>query len=151
MIHCRKCYGAWLDHQRMSIGMDHGMKLCMDEWHIRKATQRNSRPSQTYGPRGTWETTAAKHQRSKHHSKTCSIRPFLCSRSARRRCFRIDLESFALCDFDLVLLRSASKACSPVQMPDNRKTPVQLMIVAHVQAQHVTFHDMKADIRKNPT
>ena len=29
--------------------------------------KRNSRPSQSYGPRGTWETTTAKHQHSKHH------------------------------------------------------------------------------------
>ena len=27
----------------------------------------NSRPSQSYGPQGTWETTTAKHQHSKHH------------------------------------------------------------------------------------
>ena len=27
----------------------------------------NSRPSESYGPRGTWENTATKHQRSKHH------------------------------------------------------------------------------------
>ena len=32
-------------------------------------TQRNSRPSQSYGPRGTWETTTAKHQRAKHHCR----------------------------------------------------------------------------------
>ena len=33
------------------------------------APQRNSRPSQSYGPRGTWEITTAKHQRSKHHCR----------------------------------------------------------------------------------
>jgi len=33
---------------------------------------------------------------------------------------------------------------------DNREAPIQLMIVAYVQAQHVTFHDLKSDIRKNP-
>ena len=32
-----------------------------------ETTQRNSRPSQSHGPRGAWETITAKHQRSKHH------------------------------------------------------------------------------------
>ena len=58
------------------------------------------------GARAWW----VKRSKSLNSSKTCSIRPFLCSRSARRRCFRIDLDNFALCDFDLVILRSASKA-----------------------------------------
>ncbi len=34
------------------------------------ARAHNSRPSQHYGPRGTWETIAGKHQRSKHHCTT---------------------------------------------------------------------------------
>ena len=38
----------------------------------------NSRPSQSYGPRWTWETTTAKHQRSKHH---CTKVPYENSRS----------------------------------------------------------------------
>ena len=58
------------------------------------------------GTRAWW----VKRSKSLNSSKTCWIRPFLCSRSARRRCFRIDLDIYALCDFDLAILCSTSKS-----------------------------------------
>ena len=40
--------------------------------------------------------------------------------------------------------------CSSVHKLNNTEIPIQLVILAHVHAQHVTFHDMKSEIRKNP-
>ena len=114
------------------------------------------------GTRAWW----VKRSKSLNSSNTCWIRPFLCSRSVRRRCFRIDFDICALCDFDLAILRSTSKAWKTsssinfcpersvaflfVCAAEHKEPLIQLMTVVHVQVLHVTCHDMKSDIHPNP-